>query len=121
MKTIRFTAAWLVAAAGALAGAAQAHGKLEGSLPVAGSTLSKAPAVIQLTFNEAPEPAFTKIKLSDGAGRDIPLPRPSLNQPDRKIVEVTLPALQASLYRVQWSTVTHDGHKTKGQFTFTVK
>jgi methionine-rich copper-binding protein CopC len=33
----------------------------------------------------------------------------------------TLPSLQSGQYRVQWSTVTHDGHKTRGEFSFRVR
>lgn len=32
-----------------------------------------------------------------------------------------LPPLSAGAYRIRWSAMTHDGHKTKGEVTFKVR
>lgn len=32
-----------------------------------------------------------------------------------------LPPLSAGAYRISWSAMTHDGHKTKGEVTFKVR
>ena len=113
---------FLIAAMLAIAaGAVQAHARLEASEPGASSTLDSAPKVLRLQFNEALEPAFSKVTLRDAANRDIALPKAVPDKARPKEMAVPLPPLAAGNYRVLWSTVTHDGHKTKGEFTFRVK
>jgi methionine-rich copper-binding protein CopC len=115
-------AKYLIAAVLAIgAGAAHAHAKLESSEPKASSTLERAPTALRLQFNEALEPAFSKLALHDAAGKEIALPKVQLDKAKPKEMAVPLPPLAAGNYRVQWSTVTHDGHKTKGEFGFQVK
>jgi methionine-rich copper-binding protein CopC len=112
----------LVGAAIALAaGSTQAHAKLESAEPRPASTLAVAPKTIRLQFDTALEPALSKIALHDAAGKAIALAPAALDKSDPKAMTVPVPALGSGAYRVQWSTVTHDGHKVKGEFTFTVK
>lgn len=40
---------------------------------------------------------------------------------DAKALIATTPGLHPGGYRVQWTTVTRDGHKVKGEFSFRVK
>lgn len=112
-----FVAATLAIAAGSV----QAHARLEASEPKAASTLDSAPRLLRLQFNEALEPAFSKVALHDAADRDIALPKAVPDKARPKEMAVPLPPLGAGTYRVLWSTVTHDGHKSKGEFTFRVK
>lgn len=99
----------------------QAHAKLESSVPKASSVVDVAPKSILLQFNEALEPAFSKIKVSDEKNVEIALPKASIDKEHPKAMSVALPVLHSGQYRVQWSAVTHDGHKTRGEFTFRVK
>jgi methionine-rich copper-binding protein CopC len=110
-----------IAFAGISAGTAQAHAKLQSSQPQASSTLDSAPKAIRLQFNEALEPAFSKISLSDSSNKEIALPKAELDKADSKAMIANLPVLSAGKYHVKWSTLAHDGHKTKGEFDFTVK
>ena len=110
-----------IAFAGVSAGTAQAHATLQSSQPQASSTLDSAPKAIRLQFNEALEPAFSKITLSDSSTKQIPLPKTELDKADSKAMVATVPALGPGQYHVKWSTLTRDGHKTKGEFDFTVK
>lgn len=113
---------YLIAATLAIAaGTVQAHAKLEASEPKASSTQQGAPKVLRLRFNEALEPAFSKVTLRDAANRDIALPKAAPDKAHTKEMTVPLPPLAVGDYRVLWSAVTHDGHKTKGEFTFRVK
>jgi methionine-rich copper-binding protein CopC len=113
---------YLIAATLAIAaGAVQAHAKLEASEPKASSTLDSAPKVLRLQFNETLEPAFSKVALRDAANHDIALPKAAPGTAHTKEMTLPLPPLAAGDYRVLWSAVTHDGHKTKGEFTFRVK
>ncbi|RYE78610.1 MAG: copper resistance protein CopC, partial [Oxalobacteraceae bacterium] len=72
MSTKRFLALATFALAGALTSSAFAHAKLQSSDPRAGSTLDSVPNQIRLKFNEALEPAFSRIRLSGPRGQDIP-------------------------------------------------
>lgn len=113
---------WIVAGTLALSAAgAFAHAKLESSEPKAASVLDAAPKRIHLQFNEALEQAFSKIALTGPHNAAVALPKAAVDKDNPKAMTVALPALQAGQYRVQWSTLTHDGHKTKGEFTFKVK
>ncbi|HUR92200.1 MAG TPA: CopD family protein [Gemmatimonadaceae bacterium] len=95
-----------------------AHGLLRSSTPSANSVLVEPPPEIRLTFTEAPERAFTRIRLIGPAG-EIPLEPMQLlvgNVAHARISGRLAPAM----YRVEWQTAGADGHPVSGQFSFTV-
>ena len=104
-----------------VASVAQAHAKLESSEPKADGTVQGTPAAIRLHFNEALEPAFSTIDLSAANAAPIALPKAAVDKADPKLLAVQLPALKPGQYHVRWSTMTHDGHKAKGDYRFRVK
>lgn len=109
------------ALASAVTSSAFAHAKLQSSDPQAGSTLASAPKQVRLKFNEALEPAFSKIQLTGPQNNEIPVTGTAVDKADATVMTAQLPALSAGEYHIHWSTMTHDGHKTKGDVTFTVK
>jgi methionine-rich copper-binding protein CopC len=98
-----------------------AHAKLQASDPQSGSTLESAPKQIRLKFNEALEPAFSKIKVTGPQHDEIPVQPTTVDKADPTVMTAALPPLAAGEYHIQWSTMTHDGHKAKGEVTFKVK
>jgi hypothetical protein len=114
-----FLAAACVGAA--VATSAQAHARLQSSDPVAGSVLASAPKEIRLKFNEALEPAFSNIKLTDDKNAELKLPRAQVGTNDPTIMTAALPRLGRGTYHVVWTTMTRDSHKTKGEFSFQVE
>lgn len=114
-------AAVALLAAGALSSVAQAHARIESSEPKADSELQAPPKEIRLHFNEAIEGAFSKIALLDAQGAAVPLPKIAIDKQDPKTMSTTPPPLKPGRYSVRWSTMTHDGHKVKGQYAFVVK
>ncbi|MDB5918086.1 MAG: hypothetical protein JWR40_2320 [Massilia sp.] len=118
IKTTIATVALVVA--GVAASAAQAHGKIVASEPKADGELQAAPKYIRLRFNEALEPAFSKIGLVDAKEVAITLPKATVDKNDPKVIFTEVPALEPGRYRVRWTAMTHDGHKTQGQFGFKV-
>lgn len=121
MKTRHHIATLAFLTLGAASAVAQAHAKLESSQPRANSEIAAAPAEIRLHFNETLEPAFSKIELVDAKQAAVALPKVALDKADSKVMFVPAPVLKAGRYEVRWSTMTHDGHKTKGRFAFSVK
>lgn len=100
---------------------AQAHAKIEASEPKADSELATAPTLVRLHFNEKLEPAFSKIELLDAKNALVKLPKAVVDSKDAKAISAQVPALTPGRYLVRWSTMTHDGHKAKGEYHFKVK
>lgn len=117
----RFLAITTFTLASAVTSSAFAHAKLQSSDPQSGSTLSSAPKQVRLKFNEALEPAFSKIKVMGSQNNEIPVAATTVDKADPTVMSAPLPALASGEYRIQWSTMTHDGHKAKGEVTFKVK
>lgn len=108
---------WAVAMA--LPAAALAHGLLRSSSPAAQSVLMSPPREIRLTFTEAPELTFTRIRLVGSAGEILLGPLEILPQ---KVAVAKIPGeLAPGVYRVEWRTAGADGHPVSGQFPFTVR
>ncbi|CAB3801924.1 copper homeostasis periplasmic binding protein CopC [Pararobbsia alpina] len=101
--------------------AAFAHGKLESAVPAAGSTVDTAPDMLRLTFNEDLEAAFSNVKVSDASGTAVSKEKAKVDASNRRVLTIALPKLSSGSYSVQWAVMTHDSHKTKGTYTFTVK
>lgn len=114
-------AAIILIAASAATSLAQAHAKIASIEPKADSELQSPPKEIRLHFNEALEGAFSKIELVDAKKGTVKLPKAAVDKADPKVMFSTVPALQPGQYSVRWSTMTHDGHKAKGQYSFRVK
>lgn len=119
VKRVLATAAFAVTSA--VMSPVYAHATLQSSEPQAGSMLAKAPTRVRLKFNEALEPAFSKIKLTGPRNGDIPLAAATVDKADPTVLAAPLPALPAGEYHVLWSAMARDGHKVKGTITFKVK
>jgi methionine-rich copper-binding protein CopC len=116
---------FLTAAAFVLASAATpsafAHAKLQSSDPQAGSTLRAAPKQVRLKFNEALEPAFSRIRVTGAGNKEIALAATTVDKADPTVMTAALPPLSAGEYRILWTAMARDGHRVKGEVVFTVK
>jgi methionine-rich copper-binding protein CopC len=97
---------------------ASAHAFLDHADPRVGSTVARSPAQVTLWFTERLEPAFSTLKVLDGAGKEV-------DAQDRKVeatsMRVTIPAaLAPGKYSVVWRALSIDTHVTDGEFTFEV-
>lgn len=119
VKRVLATAAFAVTCA--TMSPAFGHATLQSSDPQSGSTLAKAPSQVRLKFNEALEPAFSKIKLTGPRNSAIPVAAAVVDKADPSVLTAPLPALPAGEYHVLWSAMARDGHKVKGEITFNVK
>lgn len=101
--------------------AVQAHTRLESSSPQANAVVAAAPKEIRLQFSEPLELPFSKVKLVGPKGAAIAPSKIAIDKANQKVLVASMPALGSGQYRVQWSTVTRDGHKVKGEFNFSIK
>ncbi|MDP9082193.1 MAG: copper homeostasis periplasmic binding protein CopC [Pseudomonadota bacterium] len=99
---------------------AQAHAKLESTIPAAESSVSS-PKLIQVHFNEAVEAKVSSVKLAMSDGMAVPVMLMNDAKDPTTLSIMPNAPLKAGVYKVTWSAVTDDGHKTQGTFTFTVQ
>jgi methionine-rich copper-binding protein CopC len=121
MNIKQLTAMAAMAFATAATSSAYAHAKLEASSPKAGAITTPAPKEVRLQFNEPLELAFSKIQLVDAKGVAVGPLKQVRDKSNPKAMAAALPPLPAGEYRVQWTTLTRDGHKVKGEYSFQVK
>jgi methionine-rich copper-binding protein CopC len=98
-----------------------AHAMLQGSTPANGATLASSPGELRFAFNEPVEPAMSSVKVIGPDGSRVPAEKPAATKDDDKALLVRMPKLPAGAYQVEWSTMGHDGHHTKGALSFVVK
>lgn len=101
--------------------AAEAHTRFLMSEPAPDAVLSTAPQVVQLWFSKPVESAFSRIEVKGPDGQRFDTDNVRHNPEDAKILEVGLPKLPPATYHVDWSVVSGDGHRVKGDFSFTVE
>ncbi len=89
--------------------------------PAAGAKVDVPPVFVRIWFDAILEPAFSKIQVFDDKGKQVDNGDSRLDPNNAKLLEVSLPPLTAGIYRIKWSAVARDGHKTKGDHTFTIK
>jgi methionine-rich copper-binding protein CopC len=99
-----------------------AHAYPDHADPKVGSTVSAAPSLVRIWFDGDLEPVFSSIMVhaakdntmvDKGDGRVDPS--------DPTLLEVSVPPLPQGSYIVMWSVVARDGHRTSGNFMFTIK
>ncbi|WP_035098065.1 copper resistance protein CopC [Anoxybacteroides tepidamans] len=98
-----------------------AHAYIVRSTPAENETLSEAPSVIRIEFNEAIQRNFYSLKLINESGQLIQLHDVRIDKDDRKIIEADLQdRLANGTYTVRWKVVSSDGHRVEGTIPFQV-
>ncbi len=97
-----------------------AHALLRAALPVPGSLLPAAPAWVRLTFSEAVEPLFCKIKVTDATGKQVDDGSLVSDPADRRRLMIRLKPIPPGEYLVTWYATSTDTHRTQGSFRFQV-
>lgn len=118
-RALRLSVAFagLLTAAGALA-----HAHLQQQIPAAGAQLAASPQTLTLSFSEGIEPAFSGVSVTGPQQHAVATGK--LARSADNPAQVTVPVaetLPPGEYTVAWHVVSVDGHKTKGQYTFSVK
>jgi copper transport protein len=105
----------------ALPAGASAHAYLIKTVPAASGILETPPPNIQLTYDEAVEPRFAIISVTNAQGRQEttgPVRR-SASDPDTLVVPLR-PHLPEGWYLIYWRAISVDGHPVQGAFTYAV-
>lgn len=97
-----------------------AHAHPETESPVAGSVVS-APQEVRITYDEALEPAFSSLIVTDARGKQVNSAKAEVDATRHKTMRVALPTLPVGEYQVKWVAVADDGHRTQGSYKFKVK
>jgi copper transport protein len=111
------------AAVGALAvpAVASAHAYVVRTVPAQSAILKAAPSTVALTYDEAVEPRFATISVSDARGRELTTGRVSRSpaNPDTLVVPLQR-GLRRGWYLVYWRAISVDGHPVQGAYEFAV-
>ena len=99
------------------ASGAQAHAHLVKASPAENATVAR-PAVLHLEFSEKLEPKFSAAVLMKADGGAVAVSSKAAG----KAIDATPKApLAPGRYMVMWHALSADGHKSNGQYNFTVK
>jgi methionine-rich copper-binding protein CopC len=107
---------WGAAAACLITQLAQAHARLERSIPADGSTLSAVPAALEMRFSEPARLTALWIQRNQEPRQAVK----SLPASTDRTLRVALPALAPGVYNVAWRVVSADGHIASGAVRFTL-
>ena len=99
---------------------AVAHASLVDSFPAKGQVMTGSPAEIHITFNEHVEARYCRIKLRSGDGKNFDADRPAADKTNPNAIIAAVPVLKPGIYHTVWTAVGSDGHKTHGDFSFTI-
>jgi copper resistance protein C len=114
---------WIVLVAAVVLGTgeAAAHAFPDHSEPRVGTTLTRTPDDVRIWFDGEIEPVFSTMRVENDVKQRVDKGDARVNPQDNRILEVTVPVLPAGTYRVYWSVIARDGHRTEGDFRFRVK
>ncbi|OGQ82890.1 MAG: hypothetical protein A3F90_20200 [Deltaproteobacteria bacterium RIFCSPLOWO2_12_FULL_60_19] len=91
------------------------------SEPRVGRTIVTSPQKVTIWFDGELEAAFSTIAVYNSSKQRIDKGNGRVNPSDATVLEVEIPPLPAGTYRVHWSVVAKDTHRTEGDFPFTVE
>jgi methionine-rich copper-binding protein CopC len=100
---------------------AHAHASLVKSAPAQRSTLYRAPASIQLWFNERLEAKYSSLSLADAEGKPVETGPVGVGPEDPRRLSATVKDLAPGRYTVKYRVLSTDGHIVENQFSFTVR
>ncbi len=96
---------------------ASAHAHLLTSTPAKDASVA-APKQLALSFSETLEPKFSGIELTKADGAKV---ETTATIAGKAINATPKAALAPGAYKVMWHAVSADGHRTKGDYAFSVK
>src|SRR5262249_13699951 len=83
-------------------------------------TVDTPPAQVALTYDEAVEPRFAIISVTDAQAHQVTSGSPQRSPTDPNTLVVPLKKIPEGWYLVYWRVISVDGHPVRGAFTFAV-
>jgi methionine-rich copper-binding protein CopC len=99
---------------------AAADALLQQARPAVGGSVSSAPSTIELHFSEGVEVRYSQVSVT-GPDGTVPVSRPVNGGAKTVLVVQVNQQLKPGRYRVHWSVLSVDTHKTQGSFSFQVQ
>jgi methionine-rich copper-binding protein CopC len=96
------------------------HAMPEKSDPGAGAELHQTPPIVSIRFDSELEPIFSRLIVKNAAGKQISDGNGALANADARMLTTKLTEHAKGTYHVYWSVVSRDGHRTEGDYTFSV-
>src|SRR5207248_7743337 len=93
---------------------------LGGAEPGVGGHVHTPPEEVRLWFTERLEPAYSGVKVVNGAGQQVDKGDAGIDPADPRVLRVSLAPLPVGSYKVIWRVLSVDTHVTEGDFTFRV-
>lgn len=100
---------------------AWAHAFPDHAEPRVGAVISISPTHVRIWFDGVLEPLFSTLQVRSTNGQAMDRGDGHVDESDLTLLEVSLPHLPPGTYRVFWSVVARDGHRTQGDYTFTFR
>jgi methionine-rich copper-binding protein CopC len=122
MSRFTHTAALAAIVSFGLASQAFAHAHHKSAVPAADGAVSTSPVELDLTFSEGLNLKFSGVKVSGPHKAVVTTGAAKLKAGDDTTLIVPVSGtLAPGAYIVEWHALSSDGHKTNGNYTFTVK
>jgi len=100
---------------------ARAHAFPEHADPRVGASVGASPPEVRIWFDGEIEPVFSTVRVENENKQRMDGGDGGVSSEDHRLLAVRIPPLAPGKYRVYWSVVARDGHRTEGDYPFTVK
>jgi len=100
---------------------AWAHAFPDHAEPRVGAVITISPTRVRIWFDGVLEPLFSTLQVRNMSGQQVDPGDGHVDEQDQTLLEVSLPHLPPGTYHVFWSVVARDGHRTQGDYTFTLR
>jgi len=100
---------------------ARAHAFPDHADPRVGASVSASPPEVRIWFDGEIEPVFSTIRVENENKERVDRGDGGVSVEDHRLLTVRIPLLAPGKYRVYWSVVARDGHRTEGDYPFKVK
>ncbi len=97
------------------------HASLVKSVPARRAQIFKAPAQIQLWFNERLEAGFSSLRVINSSGKRVDLGNVEVSSDDPKRISVGVNPLAPGQYKIGFRVLSVDGHIVEDEFPFTIR
>lgn len=120
-QTLAVAAAFAGASVFVVPLAVSAHALPQTAIPPEGAEVQTAPAFVEITFGETPDPRLSSISVGNGSGLSVN-GGPTTAVPGHPLeLQVPLQHIGTGVYTVTWKTVSEvDGHLATGAYAFGV-